>query len=61
MYEIFSENPGRGRRFAGAMESYTKGPGFSMSHVTDGFPWKEIGSGTVVDVSPHAPFSESIY
>ncbi|KXJ89575.1 S-adenosyl-L-methionine-dependent methyltransferase [Microdochium bolleyi] len=51
IYEIFSEHPERGRRFANAMRFFTGGTGYSLHHVTDGYPWADIPEGgTVVDI-----------
>ncbi len=51
MYEFFSTVPERGRRFANAMTAFSEREGGLVSHVTDNFPWGELGSGKVVDVS----------
>lgn len=32
------------------MSFFATGDGFSFRHLTDGYPWEPIGSGTVVDV-----------
>ena len=50
IYEYFSDHPERARRFANMMKAFTRGPGYSLAHVTDHFPWADIGRGTVVDV-----------
>ncbi|KAI1098865.1 putative O-methyltransferase [Jackrogersella minutella] len=49
-YLELSENPERARRFGGAMSSFTTGPGYSLRHLTDGYSWDSVGSGTVVDL-----------
>ncbi|KAI0100071.1 putative O-methyltransferase [Nemania sp. FL0031] len=49
-YTELSKNPERARRFAGAMSFFTTGEGYSLRHLTEGFDWSAIGSGTVVDV-----------
>ncbi|KAI9163946.1 Grayanic acid biosynthesis cluster O-methyltransferase [Paramyrothecium foliicola] len=49
-YEILNDYPERARRFANAMKSFTQGTGFELHHITDTFPWGELGEGTVVDV-----------
>ncbi|KAI1138547.1 putative O-methyltransferase [Hypoxylon sp. FL0543] len=49
-YIELSKNPERARRFGGAMSFFTTGPGYSLSHLTDNYPWDSVGSGTVVDV-----------
>ncbi|KAF1969842.1 S-adenosyl-L-methionine-dependent methyltransferase [Bimuria novae-zelandiae CBS 107.79] len=43
-------NPGRARRFGGAMSFFTTGDGYSLRHLTEGYPWEPINSGTVVDL-----------
>lgn len=51
MYEIFSEQPERGRQFASAMESFYKGKGADLRYVTESFQWDDLSDGaTVVDV-----------
>ncbi|KAI1391008.1 S-adenosyl-L-methionine-dependent methyltransferase [Hypoxylon trugodes] len=50
MYEFLSEHPERARRFGNAMRCFTEGPGFELSHITDNFPWGDLGNGTVIDV-----------
>ena len=51
MYEFFSTVPERARRFGSAMEAFSKGTGFGLRHVIDGFPWGDLKEGIVVDVS----------
>jgi hypothetical protein len=40
-----------GPRFAGAMKWLSKGGPFDDSFIVDSYPWADLGSGTVVDVS----------
>ncbi|KAI0172756.1 putative O-methyltransferase [Hypoxylon sp. FL1284] len=49
-YIELSENPERARRFGGAMSFFTTGPGYSLRHLTDNYPWDTIAGGTVVDL-----------
>ncbi|KNG48072.1 s-adenosyl-l-methionine-dependent methyltransferase [Stemphylium lycopersici] len=49
-YSVLASDPGRARRFAGAMSFFTTGEGYSLRHLTDGYPWDSIPSGTVVDL-----------
>lgn len=32
------------------MSFFTTGDGYSLRHLTDGYPWESIGSGTVIDL-----------
>ncbi|KAI0389134.1 S-adenosyl-L-methionine-dependent methyltransferase [Xylariaceae sp. FL0594] len=50
IFEVFSENPERARRFGSAMRSFTQGTGFELRHVVDNIPWASFQDGTVVDV-----------
>ncbi|KAH8696533.1 putative O-methyltransferase [Talaromyces proteolyticus] len=49
-YEELDKSPERARRFGGAMSCFTTSDGYSLSHLTDGYPWESISSGTVVDL-----------
>lgn len=49
-YTALSKDPARARRFGGAMSFFTTGPGYSLDHLVDHYPWASHGSGTVVDV-----------
>lgn len=40
----------RAKRFGEAMSFFTTDPGFSLHHLTDGYPWDSISKGTVVDL-----------
>lgn len=47
---MLGQNPDRARRFGGAMSFFTTGEGYSLRHLTDGYPWDSVFSGTVVDL-----------
>lgn len=47
---MLAKDPSRARRFGGAMSFFTTGEGFALRHLTDGYPWETIGSGTVIDL-----------
>ncbi|KAI2622778.1 putative O-methyltransferase [Hypomontagnella submonticulosa] len=49
-YLGLSEDPERARRFGGAMSFFTTGPGYSLHHLTDNYPWDSLGHGIVVDL-----------
>ncbi|CAO2648170.1 Nn.00g090920.m01.CDS01 [Neocucurbitaria sp. VM-36] len=49
-YTVIAQDPDRARRFGGAMSFFTTGEGYSLRHLTDGYPWHFIPSGTVVDL-----------
>lgn len=46
---MLEQNPERAKAFGQAMSFYTTGEGFSLQHLTDGYPWDTV-SGTVVDI-----------
>ncbi|KAK3689903.1 S-adenosyl-L-methionine-dependent methyltransferase [Podospora appendiculata] len=56
MYEFFSTVPERARRFANAMTAFSEREAGLVSHVTDNYPWGDLGSGTVVDVGGSTGF-----
>lgn len=56
-FEVLSQFPERARRFANSMRAFTEVPGYDMSHVVDGFPWADLGHGTVVDVGGSQGFA----
>ncbi|KAI8629700.1 putative O-methyltransferase [Xylariaceae sp. FL1651] len=49
-YTELGKDSERARRFGGAMSFFTTGEGYSLRHLTDGYAWGGIGTGTVVDV-----------
>lgn len=49
-YGVLEQTPERARRFGEAMSTFTTDEGYSLSHITDGYPWGKISSGTVVDL-----------
>jgi len=48
-YTVLEENPDRARRFREAMSFFTIGDGYSLRHLTNGYPWNKV-RGTVVDI-----------
>ncbi len=49
-YLHMAKEPARVKQFSGAMSGFAKGRGHSLDHLTDSYPWAELGSGTVVDL-----------
>ncbi|PVI04246.1 putative O-methyltransferase [Periconia macrospinosa] len=49
-YEVLRRDSHRATRFGEAMSFVTQGEGFSLQHLTDGYPWDTIRPGMVVDV-----------
>lgn len=49
-YAALSKDPARARRFGGAMSFFSTGPGYSLHHLTDHYPWASHGSSTVLDI-----------
>ncbi|EUC41662.1 hypothetical protein COCMIDRAFT_8664 [Bipolaris oryzae ATCC 44560] len=49
-YQALASDPERARRFGEGMSFFTTGEGFSLRHLTDGYSWNSIASGTVVDM-----------
>ncbi len=37
------------------MSSFIQGTGYDLKHLSDNYPWSELGTATVVDVSPLPP------
>ncbi|KAL8734016.1 MAG: hypothetical protein Q9166_001777 [cf. Caloplaca sp. 2 TL-2023] len=52
IFQVLGTKPERGRRFGAAMRCYTKGEGYDLRHLVEGYDWKSIDRpGTrVVDV-----------
>ncbi|MCJ1314135.1 hypothetical protein MMC25_007815 [Agyrium rufum] len=52
MWDLFTENPERGKKFGKAMSMMSSVKGYDPRYLLDGYPWKEIvgNEGTVVDV-----------
>ncbi|KAK7192329.1 hypothetical protein DPSP01_004918 [Paraphaeosphaeria sporulosa] len=48
-YAVLAQDPQRAKRFGQAMSFYTTGVGFSLRHLTDGYPWDTV-PGTVIDL-----------
>jgi tRNA1(Val) A37 N6-methylase TrmN6 len=40
----------RASRFSGAMQAYTSGPDFDVSHILDNYDWASLGAAQVVDI-----------
>ena len=62
LFKYLEQQPELQARFVGAMEGVNRDPSQSQKHVITGYPWKELGKATVVDVSwicYHAPYLES--
>lgn len=51
LFKFLENQPELQARFVGAMEGVNRDPSQSMKHVIVGYPWKELGKATVVDVS----------
>ncbi|USP77674.1 hypothetical protein yc1106_04948 [Curvularia clavata] len=49
-YQALASDPERARRFGEGMSFFTTGEGFSLRHLTDGYPWESVAPGTVVDM-----------
>ncbi|KAI8944399.1 putative O-methyltransferase [Xylaria longipes] len=49
-YTELAKDHERARRFGSAMSFFTSGKGYSLRHLTDGYSWGAIGTGTVVDI-----------
>ncbi|KAH8592329.1 hypothetical protein B0O99DRAFT_630306 [Bisporella sp. PMI_857] len=49
-FEIFAKSPERLKRYGTAMAANAASEGYHVQHVVEGYPWKNIGEGTVVDV-----------
>ncbi|KAH7312620.1 putative O-methyltransferase [Stachybotrys elegans] len=49
-YVELEKEPERARRFGGAMSFFTTGPGYSLQHLSKGYPWSSLGAATVVDI-----------
>ena len=52
MYEYYNLHPELGKRFAGAMATFTKGLGLGHEPLINGYDWSSVGGGkgTVVDL-----------
>lgn len=50
IYEYFETDPVRLRRFLGTMECLGGSSAFNVRHIVNGYDWKSLGAGTVVDV-----------
>ena len=53
-YDFVQLDKERAVRYSRAIESHGSSEGAEISHgVVDGYPWADLGDGTVVDVSPN--------
>jgi len=50
-FKIMASSPERLRRHGKAMAAHSAGEGFGIAPVIEGYPWGDLGEGTVVDVS----------
>ncbi|KAK4942802.1 hypothetical protein LTR10_017562 [Elasticomyces elasticus] len=50
MFQFFESHPARMERFMGAMRMMSEGEGYDIKHLVNGFDWKALGEGLVVDV-----------
>ncbi|KAI0190767.1 S-adenosyl-L-methionine-dependent methyltransferase [Xylaria flabelliformis] len=51
MFDFLRSQPLKADQFSKAMRFYAGGvPGYSESHLVEGYPWDSLGTGTVVDV-----------
>ena len=50
MWEIFSENPERAKRFGRSMSLLSDVKGYEPHFLLENYPWEALGAGTVVDV-----------
>lgn len=51
IFHCLSDYPERVERFAETMKALTSADGYHVRHLVDGYPWGQLGHGTVVDVS----------
>lgn len=51
MFVHLAKFPERERRFANTMVEMTSTEGYGIHHLVNGYPWHEVGNGTIVDVS----------
>lgn len=49
-FEVFAKDPERLKRYGLAMAANAASEGYHVRHVVDGYPWGDLGEGTVVDV-----------
>lgn len=49
-FDHLSLNPANTAEFAGYMRNVTTSEGVDVKHLVNGYPWKDLGSGLVVDV-----------
>ncbi len=51
VYEDVAKDPTRSVNFGRAMQFFSSGEGYEVESLVHGYPWANIGDGTVVDVS----------
>jgi hypothetical protein len=51
VYEDVAKDPTRTVNFGLAMQFFSSGEGYEVTSLVEGYPWVELGKGTVVDVS----------
>ena len=63
IFEVLGKYPERGRRFGAAMRCYTKGEGYDLRHLIEGYDWGSIDhpGAVVVDVGGgHGSVSQAL-
>ncbi|KAI4277153.1 MAG: hypothetical protein L6R38_005497 [Xanthoria sp. 2 TBL-2021] len=63
IFEVLGKYPERGRRFGAAMRCYTKGEGYDLRHLVEGYDWRSIDhpGAVVVDVGGgHGSVSQAL-
>lgn len=63
IFEVLGKYPERGRRFGAAMRCYTKGEGYDLRHLVEGYDWGSIDhpGAVVVDVGGgHGSVSQAL-
>ncbi|KAG9234888.1 O-methyltransferase-domain-containing protein [Amylocarpus encephaloides] len=49
-FDFLQKKEGLAKRYSLAMEAHGGGEGFKVEHTVEGYPWAELGEGTVVDM-----------
>ncbi|KAL8749667.1 MAG: hypothetical protein Q9184_006719 [Pyrenodesmia sp. 2 TL-2023] len=65
IFDVLGKDPERARRFGAAMKYYTKGSGYDLKHLVEGFDWAALDQkpcgATVVDVGGgHGAVSQAL-
>ncbi|KAK6223988.1 hypothetical protein LQW54_000134 [Pestalotiopsis sp. IQ-011] len=50
IYEFFSDHPEKAHRFSNVMRALSSRSNLAVVHTVNGFDWRQLGSGTIVDV-----------